>query len=401
MDFKLDKPFRYPTTAPVQYDLHSRPDAPDAPVGASYVWLAYSIFFFIEPIFRHKLVYWLECAGIYALFLVVYTAYVRTCERRTRLWMVGAMFALGMSVIHFNPGSSCFLVFVAAMLPFTYPTFRVMAPVMLFEIVTLGLMWFWLWRPQLPVDYIVGGFFVLVVGISNTFVAKGKVADQRLKLAQEENVKLAATAERERIARDLHDVLGHTLSVIVLKSELAGRLIERDPIRAALEIADVEHTARTALAEVREAITGYRSKGLVQEIDKARLTLDAAGVRLECETMPPVLDTAEETVLALALREAVTNVVRHAAATVCVVRFSEGTGRISLLVEDNGRGSARPEGNGLRGMRERVETLGGSVRVIRIGSPGSGTRVCVELPLRLRIEESSVEMPGLAVEVRG
>ena len=134
----------------------------------------------------------------------------------------------------------------------------------------------------------------------------------KLRSAQAENVELAAVAERERIARDLHDVLGHTLSVIVLKAELAGRLLARDTPeearRAAAEIADVEHTARTALAEVREAIGGYRSKGLSAEIEQARQTLRAAGVQLECAAAPPSLRAREETVLSLAVREAVTNI---------------------------------------------------------------------------------------------
>ena len=194
---------------------------------------------------------------------------------------------------------------------------------------------------------------------------------------------LIAVAERERIARDLHDVLGHTLSVIVLKAELAGRLMGRDDVRAAAEIADVERTARTALAEVREAIGGYRSKGLTAEVEQARLTLDAAGVALECESRPPSLRPNEETVLSLAVREAVTNIVRHAAATRCVMRFERTLdGFDALLVEDNGSGaegqSANREGNGLRGMRERVQALGGRFRVER----DQGTRLIVELPHR-------------------
>ena len=116
----------------------------------------------------------------------------------------------------------------------------------------------------------------MVVGGSNIFFAQKARADCKLRMAQEEIEGLAAVAERERIARDLHDVLGHTLSVIVLKAELAGRLLERggEPgARAAEEIADVEQTARSALAEVRETIGGYRARGLPAEMDAARNAL--------------------------------------------------------------------------------------------------------------------------------
>ena len=220
---------------------------------------------------------------------------------------------------------------------------------------------------------------MLIIGGGNIFFAQQRRADCKLRAAQEENVALAALAERERIARDLHDVLGHTLSVIVLKAELAGRLIDRDPQRAASEIAEVERTARNALAEVREAIGGYRARGLVAEIEAARRTLDAAGVTLQCDAMPSTntgLRANEETVLALALREAVTNIVRHARATTCTLRFHMEDGQHRLTVADNGEHSATREGNGLRGMRERVEALGGRVLLDRT----TGTRLLIALP---------------------
>jgi len=194
---------------------------------------------------------------------------------------------------------------------------------------------------------------------------------------------LSQVAERERIARDLHDVLGHTLSVIVLKAELAGRLVGRgnaeDDARAAAEIAEVERTARTALTEVREAIGGYRARGLQAEVDMARMTLDAAGVVLTCETVPPVLKAREETALSLSVREAVTNIVRHAGATECAMRFASAPdGFLRLEVEDNGGRTVLQEGNGLRGMRARVEELGGRFKIER--GAVSGTRLVIELP---------------------
>jgi two-component system sensor histidine kinase DesK len=212
------------------------------------------------------------------------------------------------------------------------------------------------------------------------------VAQRELQSAQQENATLAAVAERERIARDLHDVLGHTLSLIVLKVELAGRLISLDPTRATTEIADVERTARTALAEVREAIGGYRARGLAAEIEAARKTLDSAGVILTAESThtSAALSAQEETVLALSLREAVTNIVRHARATTCTLRFVTEDGTRRLVVEDNGQSvspQAPREGNGLRGMRERIESIGGNLLLERRVPPEShGTRILITLP---------------------
>ena len=173
------------------------------------------------------------------------------------------------------------------------------------------------------------------------------------------------------------------MSVIVLKAELAGRLMERDPARAVNEIAEVERTARLALAEVREAIGGYRAKGLSAEVEQARQTLDAAGVRLICTAAPPSLRAREETVLSLAVREAVTNIVRHARATECILRFAiTPEGLVLLEVADNGAGGALAgrEGNGLRGMRERVEELGGHFRIEAGAASQPGTHLHIELP---------------------
>jgi len=183
----------------------------------------------------------------------------------------------------------------------------------------------------------------------------------------------------------LHDVLGHTLSLIVLKAELAGRLIAIDPQRAAAEIGDVERTARTALGEVREAIVGYRTRGLAAEIDAARRALDAAGVTLVADTIPlqeAPLSPQEETAVALVLREAVTNIVRHARATTCNLRFVSQGGHRRLVVEDDGQHAQIREGNGLRGMRQRIESVGGQFLLERGVEQNRGTRLTIDLPLR-------------------
>ena len=172
-----------------------------------------------------------------------------------------------------------------------------------------------------------------------TLAAIAHCAGEKLRKADAEIEHLAKVAERERIARDLHDLLGHTLSLITLKAELARKLVDRDPQRAKQEMLDVEQTSRAALADVREAISGYRGEGIAAELVRARKTLETAGITVDCEFDQLPLTPAQETVLALALREAVTNVVRHAQAQRCKRSAAAREGLCTLEIADNGRGA--------------------------------------------------------------
>ena len=160
----------------------------------------------------------------------------------------------------------------------------------------------------------------------------------------------------------------------------------------------MERTARTALAEVREAIGGYRAKGMPAELELARNTLSAAGVGLTCDTPVPRLAAAEETVMSLVVREAVTNIVRHARAHQCSVSFGRADdGFVALTIQDDGVGmdgahALLSGGNGLRGMRERVETMGGRFAVL---SDGGGTAVLAELPIANRALSDTRDRSGL------
>jgi two-component system, NarL family, sensor histidine kinase DesK len=339
-----------------------------------YVWLLYSAFFFIEPIKRNQAGYWLEFVVAYVIFLGLYF-YINVLRGNLQLILIGAMYVEGLLYVPQNGSAIGIFIYVAAFLPFCIESNPIVLALFgggtLLIALEAWLLHFspWAWMPMV--------FVTLVVGVSNMAFAQGKRASAKLRIAREEVEHLAKLAERERISRDLHDVLGHTLSVIVLKTELAGRLMERDPKRSAQEIADVEQIARKALAEVREAIGGYRAEGLAAEIERAHRTLDAAGVRLSCTSAPPKLNPTEETVLSLIVREAVTNIVRHAHATSAMLTFDSKAGRRAMVVEDDGRGGLRKEGNGLRGMRERIEALGGSFSL----EAERGTRLMIELPV--------------------
>ncbi|MEV6965483.1 sensor histidine kinase [Hamadaea sp. NPDC051192] len=177
----------------------------------------------------------------------------------------------------------------------------------------------------------------------------------------------AVEQERLRFARDLHDLLGHSLSLIVVKAEVVRRLAERDPAAAAKEAAEIEEVGRQALAEVREAVTGYRERPLTDELHGARGALTDAGIetiiRLAVRTdeLPSAVDQA----FAWVVREAATNVIRHSGARTCRMVLDRSAAAWSLTVRDDGRGrgTTASEGNGLRGLRERLAALDGTLTV--------------------------------------
>jgi len=339
-----------------------------------FIWLIYSAFFFLDPIQRHSGRAWIELAIFYPAFLAVYTGLVYARTKRAQYLLIVTMGLLGIVYYPFNGGACGIFIYVAAFVPFATEsitlcvgTFIAAALVMSAEGHRFG---------YSPWSWGVCAFFAFAVGAGNLVAAQRMRAGRKLGMAYEEMAHLAKVAERERIARDLHDVLGHTLSVVVLKAELAGKLMDREPDRARREIGEVEQIARKALGEVREAITGYRAQGIAAEIERAQKILDAAGVTLEYDSNPPQLAPGEETVLSLIVREAVTNIVRHAQASHCRLRLEANGKGTELVVEDDGRGGIRQEGNGLRGMRERVESMGGRLQV----DSGHGTRLVIEIP---------------------
>jgi two-component system sensor histidine kinase DesK len=229
----------------------------------------------------------------------------------------------------------------------------------------------------------------IVIGAASIVDAERSRAQRRLMLADQEIERLAALAERARIARDLHDLLGHTLSVIVVKAELAGKLLGLDAERAAREVADIERTGREALSEVRAAVAGYRASGLQAELAGARRALDAAQVDVAIDADVPSLPAELESALAFAVRESVTNIVRHAHARHAGINVGVSGDEVVLVVSDDGRGARAPEGSGLTGMRERIAALDGSIVV----DGAAGTRVRVMLPLPSAVQPEAATKP--------
>ena len=337
---------------------------PESEVGwAAYLWLVYFGFFWLQytalPIGQVEL---LLAILSNLVFLGVYFSGFRRSGRAALLHVL-VLAALGLAWAPFNVGASAFFVFAGAFCMLVGPP-RFAWSLLLGLLVLIALLallvqpqpWFWL--PGLIATFIVGAANI-------HFAAQGR-RNAELRLSQSEVRQLARVAERERIARDLHDVLGHRLSIIVLKSELAGKLFERDPERARAEIAEVEHSARQALKEVREAIAGYRERSLSAELEQVRLALTSADVELDLRIDQALnLDAQTEAVLALVIREAVTNVIRHARAHRCWIHLTRTgpSGEVTLEIGDDGGGRIRPEGGGIEGMRARIEALGGLFRL--------------------------------------
>jgi two-component system sensor histidine kinase DesK len=199
-----------------------------------------------------------------------------------------------------------------------------------------------------------------------------------LNAARKDMAELAVQEERNRFARDLHDILGHSLTVITVKAELAGKLIAANPARAAAEVADVESLARAALADVRAAVAGYRELSLAGELVSARAALQAAEIKADLPTAVDEVPEENRELFAWMVREGVTNVVRHSGAKRCTIRISA----TQIEVLDDGKGptpGGGASGHGLVGLRERADQAGASVQVGQ--APGGGFRLAMNVGL--------------------
>ena len=310
----------------------------------------------------------------YALFIWLYLRAYAVPVRQIKGY-VAAIAALGFVLSPVNPGALTYVIYACVFSGFAFRGVRISLLAMLgllaaytVEARALG----WSWPTILSVT-----LWALVIGGMNMMYRSKGQADAQLRLSHEEIRRLAATAERERIGRDLHDLLGHTLSLVALKSELAARLVERDAAAAGREMREVERVAREALTQVRAAVSGLHAPQLLAEMASARLLLETAGILVDSRTdtadLPPALDAA----LAMVLREAATNIQRHASAHRVGVVLTRTSERVRLCIEDDGCGGVVREGNGLIGMRERLAALGGTLQID--SEPGHGTRLCADL----------------------
>lgn len=343
------------------------------------VHLVWTVWIFFDPLFNNGFTrQWLiTFIATYPLFLLFYTLCIVRPQRSVYLyaWCIAL---LGFLIMPFNGGAGCtYFVFGTIMARacsrgWGFYLASIIAMCAIFAVISAINH-----APWQQTFYL-----IVMVAIINCVISVSIASSKKnhaLKLSQDEVRRLAATAERERIGRDLHDLLGHTLSLITLKLELSRKLFDLDPSSARRELTEAEDVARHALAEVRSAVTGIRATDLAAELASARLLLESSAVHLDYGALPVSLPVDVERGLALVIREAVTNIHRHAGATQASVRFESTPEKLTMQICDNGRGGQSAEGNGISGMRERICALGGTLSIE--SPPKRGTKLNVSVPL--------------------
>ncbi|MEO9077862.1 MAG: sensor histidine kinase [Rhodanobacter sp.] len=353
---------------------------------ASYAWnLLWSFWVFLGPLFDHvgPGFWWTLVLGYPVFLLIFLLSFVRPVAEVNGY--VGALVVVTALSMPWNPAAWSYAVFACAMIPYqgSWVASGLRMAVIQGLLVLEGIFLHWPW-------YV----FLILIGVCTSTgigALAGRMAwdkNSKLRMSHDQIRRLAATAERERIGRDLHDLLGHTLSLITLKLELSRKLFDRDPEAAKREVEEAEKVARHALAEVRSAVSGIRATDLAAELASAQLLLESSGVHLEYNASPINLPVEIERGLSLVLREAVTNISRHATASAVHIELRREQANICMQIDDNGRGGVVRDGNGISGMRERVCAMGGSLGVKSPVGGGTQVRVIVPLPA-LRPDEPS------------
>jgi two-component system sensor histidine kinase DesK len=341
-----------------------------------YAWLAF-LGFFIVGMFEPPITMTKTSANVAALvvFLILFFRAFWIDDRRNLLLACSVFALLGIGLSLINPGSAVFFHY-ASFFAGRLGRWQTSAAVVVAILLIIVGVWY---IRDLSVQYLLtAGLVSAALGGMSIQIFSTEKIHQRLAHSEAEVKQLATIAERERIARDLHDIVGHTLSVITLKSELAQRLFVIDPDKSKQEMNDIEDISRSALDEVRRTITGYRHIGIQEEISSIHKSLRAANI--ETHVVPPterlVISAEQESTLIMVVKESVTNVIRHSKARNCTIGLDTVGTTITLTVHDDGVGYRHNAGTGVIGMKERIVALGGNISI----ADDDGTLVTVRLP---------------------
>ncbi|HEY4459195.1 MAG TPA: sensor histidine kinase [Pseudonocardiaceae bacterium] len=349
-----------------------------------WIYLGYLLFVLAQPYFEPNAAWWEWplAIAVCAATVVLYALTVLNPPSPRHVWFaILPLAVIGALSTPFNTGASVLLIYAAAAAGNTQSRrdalrwFVGLTAVVGIDVIV----------SQVPMPYRLWGVFpaavlIWVIGLVETRQRdrRNEMEYQRLRNSQVEL--LATIGERERIARDLHDLLGHSLTAVVMRAQLTKELVLVDPERARAEAEEIERNAREALAAVRSTVTGWRRTSISAELEAARRALAGTGVNLRVDYDDQlILLASADHELGLALREAVTNVARHAHASICHIGLDVDEERVRLVIADDGVGGEAPEGTGLTGLRERIAQLGGAVQ--RSGS--AGTTLTITVPVKV------------------
>lgn len=343
----------------------------------SWIWLIFSLYYFVPLYYMpFSLIGHTLLIGIYCIFVAVYL-WASTLSRQ-RVWMpILAIILLAILITPYTPGSSTFFPYVGFLIGYCYSTRTYLGILGLVIAIILVL--------QYQFNYPVPFFSLPAISGVLTISAWGYIEKMRYEArvryiqSRQEIEQLAVIAERERIARDLHDILGHTLSSIALKAELADKLLKQQKLEQVQEhLTDLHQIARNSLSLVRQTVSGYKHRGLSGEVMELCDKLRQSGFVVELAGEIPQLSPRAETAMILALTELTTNILRHSKGDHCQIEFSRNPEEILVCMRDNGSVSKLVPGNGLTGIKERLQALAGDLHA----NIHRGCEFLISLPVR-------------------
>lgn len=363
-----------------------------------YVWLIYLLL----PILNLRdETGWKLALGIamIGLFIVTYRQLYVTTGHVFSFWLGLQMSIIFVFCLFYNPFNMYMGFYTANFIGWFTDNKKFNITLAIFTLVELVPLLFAL--DQIPLSDMVYTFPFFLIMIASPFGIRSMNRRQRLEKALDQaNEQIEALVKREermRIARDLHDTLGHTLSLITLKSQLVEKLIPKDPERAQLEAREIQNTSRAALSQVRELVSDLRTITVTEALAEAREILLAADIRMHVEGDPRLEAVSDLTqnIVSLCIKEAVTNIVKHSQAKNTSIRIETTAKEVCIEVEDDGIGlriESDQRGNGLKGMEERLSLIEGSLH-LSSSTPSStsgsesgaqGTRLCITIPLIIK-----------------
>jgi two-component system sensor histidine kinase DesK len=349
-----------------------------------YVWLIYLPLFFIPVMISHHEsidLVWTALALITFLGLYFHAYWVKS---QYVIYHIVAIGLLGTLVAFITPTACTLFIYAGAFCSRLMPLKYAMTVLVSLLVWIASISWFFSFEMYFYQPALV---FTLIVGILNIYQCALHQNKQALILSRKETQRLAQVAERERIARDLHDLIGHTFSVITIKADLAGRLIDKDLEKARIEIKQLENISRDALSQVREVVSGYRTSDLLSELANAKNVFNSVDIDFyyqfeNIDEQQIELDSTNNKELAIVLRELVTNIIKHAKATQVTAIIQHQDGKIVLAMQDDGQGfeNSQHKGFGIKGIEERIQKLKGFV-AIKTGGQYTGTLSEITLPM--------------------